>query len=166
MRLLKMKIQKRKGGCQCGEISYALLGSPIALYRCHCTDCQTGSGSAFGMSMWVKKDDFKLTSGILKSFIRTADSGAKIESFFCGACGVRICAKAAVFNSEHIVLKPGTLQNTDDLHPSADIWFSRQRTRTRDQKYSGCRLGRHAFGGMVREEVRRSSSSWQRLHGS
>ena len=123
MRLLKMKIQKREGGCQCGEISYALLGSPIALYRCHCTDCQTGSGSAFGMSMWVKKDDFKLTSGILKSFIRTADSGTKVESFFCDACGVRIYAKAAVLNSEHIVLKPGTLQNTDDLNPSADIWL-------------------------------------------
>ena len=75
------------------------------------------------MSMWVKKDDFKLTSGILKSFIRIADSGAKVESFFCDACGVRIYAKAAVLDSEHIVLKPGTLQNTDDLSPSADIWL-------------------------------------------
>ena len=118
-----MKIQKRHGGCQCGVISYELLGSPITLYRCHCTDCQTASGSAFGMSMWVKKDDFKLTSGILKSFIRIADSGTKVESFFCDACGVRIYAKAAVLDSEHIVLKPGTLQNTDDLSPSADIWL-------------------------------------------
>ena len=118
-----MKLQRRKGGCQCGEISYELLGSPIALYRCHCTDCQTGSGSAFGMSMRVKKDDFKLTSGIFKSFIRMADSGTKVESFFCDACGVRIYAKAAVSNSEHIILKPGTLQNTNDLNPSADVWL-------------------------------------------
>ena len=118
-----MKLQRRKGGCQCGEISYELLGSPIALYRCHCTVCQTASGSAFGMSMWVKNDDFKLTSGILSSFIRTADSGAKVESFFCDACGVRIYAKAAVSNSEHIILKPGTLQNTNDLNPSADVWL-------------------------------------------
>ena len=118
-----MKLQRRKGGCLCGEISYELLGSPMALYRCHCTVCQTVSGSAFGMSMWVKKDDFKLTSGILKSFIRTADSGAKVESFFCDACGVRIYATAAVSNVEHIVLKPGTLQNTDDLNPSVDVWL-------------------------------------------
>ena len=75
------------------------------------------------MSMRVKKDDFKLTSGILKSFIRIADSGTKVESFFCDACGVRIYAKAAVLDSEHIVLKPGTLQNTDDLRPFADIWL-------------------------------------------
>ena len=118
-----MKLQRKKGGCQCGEISYELLGSPIALYRCHSTVCQTASGSAFGMSMWVKKDDFKLTSGILKSFIRTADSGAKVESFFCEACGVRIYAKAAVLNSEHIILKPGTLQNTNGLNLSADVWL-------------------------------------------
>jgi hypothetical protein len=85
-----MKTQQRHGGCQCDEILYELSGSPIPLYRCHCTDCQTASGSAFGMSMWVKKDDFKLTSGTLKSFIRIADSGAKVESFFCDACGVRI----------------------------------------------------------------------------
>ena len=75
------------------------------------------------MSMWVKKDDFKLTSGILKSFIRIADSGTKVESFFCDACGVRIYTKALRLNSEHIVLKPGTLQYTDDLSPSADIWL-------------------------------------------
>jgi hypothetical protein len=73
--------------------------------------------------MWVKKDDFKLTSGILKSFVRIADSNAKVESFFCGSCGVRIYAKAAVLDSGHIVLKPGTLQDTDDLSPSADIWI-------------------------------------------
>ncbi len=72
-----MKIQKRKGGCQCGVISYELLGPPITLYRCHCTDCQTASGSAFGMSMWVKKVYSKLILGILKSFFRFADSNAK-----------------------------------------------------------------------------------------
>ena len=72
--------------------------------------------------MWVKQDNFKLTSGVLKSFVRTADSNAKIESFLCGSCGVRIYAKAAALDSEHIVLKPGTLQGTNDLRPSADIW--------------------------------------------
>ena len=74
------------------------------------------------MSMWVKQDNFKLTSGVLKSFVRTADSNAKIESLLCGSCGVRIYVKAAALDSEHIALKPGTLQDTNDLRPSADIW--------------------------------------------
>ena len=91
--------------------------------------CQTGSGPAFGMSMWVRQDDFNPTQsrglllGVLKSFVRTVDSGAKIEGFFCGSCGVRIYTKAALLDSKHIVLKPGTLQDTDDLRPSADIWI-------------------------------------------
>ena len=75
------------------------------------------------MSMWVKKDDFELTSGVLKSSVRTADSNAKIESFFCGSCGVRIYACAALSGSERLVLKPGTLHDTGALHPCADIWI-------------------------------------------
>ena len=138
-----MKIQKRKGGCQCGVIAYELLGPPITLYRCHCADCQTGAGSAFGMSMWVKQGNFKLTSGVLKSFVRTADSNAKIESFFCGSCGVRIYAKAAALDSEHIVLKPGTLQDTNDLRPSADIWVESKQEWLSYQQIPNISKGNH-----------------------
>ena len=116
-------MQKLSGKCLCGKIKFARKAEIQRVANCHCTDCQTGAGSAFGMSMWVKQDNFKLTSGVLKSFVRTADSNAKIESFLCGSCGVRIYAKAAVLDSEHIVLKPGTLQDTNDLRPSADIWI-------------------------------------------
>ncbi len=118
-----MKIQRRHGGCQCGRIQYELSGLPVALYRCHCTECQIASASAFGMSMWVRVGDFKLTSGVLKKFVRVADSGGEVESSFCEACGVRIYTKALRLDAGYIVLKPGTLRNFDDLRPSADIWL-------------------------------------------
>ena len=50
-----MKTQTINGGCQCGQIRYEVSGEPIVLYRCHCTECQRQSGSAFGMSMWIKE---------------------------------------------------------------------------------------------------------------
>ena len=119
-----MRIETRNGGCQCGQIRYEVYGEPIALYRCHCTECQRQSGSAFGMSMWIKAGEFKITSGSLEKTIRTADSGGRVEAYFCGSCGVRIYGKTMGFNdAEHIVLKPGTLDSTDDLNPSADIWL-------------------------------------------
>ena len=77
------------GGCQCGQVRYELSGEPIRLIACHCTECQRQSGSAFGMSMLIKKEDLKLT-GITKSFIRVADSGHKNTGVFCPNCGVRI----------------------------------------------------------------------------
>ena len=56
------------------------------------------------MSMWVMKKDFKITEGALKQLIRIADSGGKIECFFCGDCGIRIYTKPLGLNPEHIVL--------------------------------------------------------------
>jgi Glutathione-dependent formaldehyde-activating enzyme len=43
------------GGCQCGSVRY-VLAEPIRLAACHCKECQRKSGSAFGMSMPVKKE--------------------------------------------------------------------------------------------------------------
>ena len=76
---------EKQGSCQCGKVKYQICGEPIILYRCHCTECQKQAGSGFGMSMWVKNKDFKITEGALKQFIRIADSGGKIVCFFCGA---------------------------------------------------------------------------------
>ena len=46
-----------EGGCQCGEVRYRLIGEPIFLAVCHCTDCKHQSGSAFGMSLRMRKAD-------------------------------------------------------------------------------------------------------------
>ena len=46
----------QEGGCQCGAIRYRLLQAPVALYACHCQDCQKQSSSAFGLSMWMERD--------------------------------------------------------------------------------------------------------------
>jgi hypothetical protein len=49
------------GGCQCGSVRYVLTTEPIPLAACHCKECQRQSGSAFGMSMPVKKDSLTVT---------------------------------------------------------------------------------------------------------
>ena len=106
-----------EGSCQCGEVHYQIKGEPLVLYRCHCTECQKQSGSGFGMSMWVRNDDFEILRGSLKHFHRIADSGRKMECFFCGNCGVRIYHKTLNKKRDYIVLKPGTLHNTKHFNP-------------------------------------------------
>ena len=59
-----------EGSCQCGEVHYQIKGEPLVLYRCHCTECQKQSGSGFGMSMWIRNDDFEILKGSLKHFQR------------------------------------------------------------------------------------------------
>ena len=111
------------GGCQCGQVRYELIGEPIRLFACHCTECQRQSGSAFGMSMVVRQDDLKIT-GLTKSFTRIADSGNENTGVFCPSCGVRIHNTPR--NPEGVfTLKPGTLDDTSWLKPTAMMWTKR-----------------------------------------
>ena len=110
------------GGCQCGNISYTLKDEPLRLYACHCTVCQQQSGSAFGMSMIMDKANVEI-KGELKSFIRTADSGGEVTSFFCPECGIMIYGTSH-YNPDGVTIKPGTLDDTSWLAPSKMIWMN------------------------------------------
>jgi hypothetical protein len=111
----------QEGGCQCGAVRYRIVGAPMFLGVCHCTECQKQSGSAFGMSLVVRKDDWVLLRGTLKAFTRTSDSGRPVICAFCPECGTRIHHEPAyiqgVFN-----VKPGTLDDTSWLQPIAHAW--------------------------------------------
>src|SRR5258707_2901609 len=66
------------GGCQCGSVRYVLTTGPIRQ-----------SGSAFSMSMPVKKDGLTVT-GVTEQFMRVADSRQENTGVFCSECRVRI----------------------------------------------------------------------------
>ena len=107
-----------EGGCQCGSVRYRLEGKPAGLAVCHCTECQRQSGSAFGMSLAVPKDSFRLLSGELKTFSVLCDSGRNKECAFCPDCGTRIYHQGEAGMS----LKAGTLDDTSGLEPGAHYW--------------------------------------------
>lgn len=112
------------GGCQCGAVRYEITAPAEGLKTCHCGACQKQSGSAFGMSLAVAPDTFRLLSGRLKAFDAIADSGAVKTCSFCPACGVRIHHTGPGW----MVGKAGTLDDTTDLEPSRHIWASRKQT--------------------------------------
>jgi hypothetical protein len=109
------------GACQCRGVRYEIRAEPIALYACHCTECQRQSGSAFALSMIVPREALVVTTGTPAKWVRTADSGNKMDCLFCPTCGVRLYhlphARANV-----AVLKPGTLDDASWLEPVGHIW--------------------------------------------
>ena len=109
------------GGCECGSVLYQITGEPVVVYACHCTICQTQSGSAFGMAMRILADDFQMTAGQLKCFSRKADSGQVFTNSFCPECGTRIHHQASKAPG-HLSLKPGTLDDTTWLHPTHHVF--------------------------------------------
>jgi hypothetical protein len=114
---------ERLGGCECGELRYAISGEPVVTVACHCTQCQRQSGSAFGMTMVVRTDAFRWLSGRAQVFVTKADSGTRKECVFCGRCGIRIYnalgESPAGFN-----MKPGTLDDTAWFSPALQVWIA------------------------------------------
>lgn len=64
-----------QGGCACGAVRYVLKGPPLGIYTCHCTACQTLTGSAFSIGMSVLRKDFEVTRGELANWPRKAIPG-------------------------------------------------------------------------------------------
>ena len=52
---------KVDGKCHCGFIAIEGEADPERVTVCHCTDCQTGTGSAFRNSVPISGGTFKMT---------------------------------------------------------------------------------------------------------
>ena len=74
---------KVSGRCYCGQISFEAEIEPDKVRVCHCTDCQTLSGSAFRTNVPVVQGTFVLKKGEPKTFLKSADSGNRIVHAFC-----------------------------------------------------------------------------------
>lgn len=113
------------GRCQCGTVRYEITGEPVALYVCHCRECQRQSASAFGISVIVRRPDFRVTRGKAKVWSRATDSGGRLACAFCPVCGSRLWHQSEGA-SDTISVKGGSLDQAVDLRPAVHIWTSRQ----------------------------------------
>lgn len=110
-----------KGQCQCGEVTYQVTGETIALFVCHCTECQHQTSSAFGMALWIEDYDKKLLTGTTRSWSRIMPSGKQLVGEFCPSCGTRLFHQVAG-QDKMMSIKPGTLNTSRVLNPVAHIW--------------------------------------------
>jgi hypothetical protein len=110
------------GECHCGRIAFAAEVDPSRSGLCHCTDCQKFSGSPWRASVPTKVEDFHLLRGTLKTYVKTADSGAKRLQAFCGDCGSAIYATSAE-NQTIFNLRLGALKQAANLPPQRQIWM-------------------------------------------
>ena len=115
------------GGCQCGAVRYEIAGPPMELYVCHCTECRKQSASAFGMSLMVRAEDFRVTRGEVKRWTRPTDSGNRLNCHFCGACGTRLWHQGDT-NTTSVTVKPGSLDRPVDFSGAVHIWTKRKLT--------------------------------------
>jgi hypothetical protein len=112
---------KVEGRCHCGQITYEAIVDPGKVTICHCTDCQTLSGSAYRASVPAPRETFSLLTGQPKTYIKTADSGAKRAHAFCPDCGSPIYS-SAISDPPTYSLRVGCLKQRAELPPGKQIW--------------------------------------------
>ena len=112
---------KIDGACHCGNITYVAEVDPDRAGLCHCTNCQTLSGSAFRMSVPATKENFQLT-GQPKIYIKTAESGGKRAQAFCPECGTSIYS-SAVTDPQVFNIRLGTARQRREIQPKSQGWF-------------------------------------------
>jgi hypothetical protein len=112
---------KVDGRCHCEAIRYEAEIDPQKVSICHCTDCQTLTGSVYRVSVPVAAGDFALLSGNPKIYVKTAQSGNKRAQAFCRECGTPIYAADAE-NPRYFALRVGTLTQRAELPAKLQIW--------------------------------------------
>jgi hypothetical protein len=113
---------KVEGRCHCGQITFEAEINPESVRICHCTDCQTMSGSAYRVNVAAAAATFVLRSGQPKIYIKTAESGKPRAHVFCSNCGTQIYS-AAPQDPPTYAIRVGTLKQRAQLPPRTQIWF-------------------------------------------
>ena len=109
------------GACHCGLITYEAEIDPEQVEVCHCTDCQSFSGSAFRVSVPVLADKFSL-SGQTTVYVKTTESGARHVQAFCPRCGSPIYGVPADVPGASYFIRVGTIRQRNELSPKVQTW--------------------------------------------
>jgi hypothetical protein len=119
---------KVDGQCHCGAIRYEAEVDPDTIGICHCSDCQTLTGSAFRANVPARAEHFRLLQGSPRKYVKTADSGKQRVHAFCENCGSPVYS-CAVSDPATYSLRVGGLNQRHELgNPGRQIWTSRRLT--------------------------------------
>jgi hypothetical protein len=115
---------KIDGACHCGFIAIEGEADPEKVAICHCTDCQTSTGTAFRISIPVSGATLKMTGQPTTYLKTTADSGKPRLQAFCPRCGTPIYSTTPGEGVQpSYTVRVGMLLQRDQLTPKKQIWW-------------------------------------------
>jgi len=115
---------KIDGACHCGYITLEAEADPEKTTICHCTDCQTGTGSAFRVSVPVLGATFRMSGQPTAYLKTTAESGNPRVQAFCPRCGSPIYSTTPGEGQQAMyIVRVGILAQRDQLTPKRQNWF-------------------------------------------
>ena len=108
-----------QASCQCGAVTFSTSAAhPTHFWLCHCTECQSQSGSAFAASAIFPYFEPPTSNASLCKWTRSSESGNKLDCYFCKECGTRLIHQTLTPNGkekDHTTVRAGTLDDRVNL---------------------------------------------------
>jgi len=106
------------GRCHCGRVTYEAEIDPEQVSICHCTDCQSLTGSPYRVTVICDGDAIRMTGEAAKTYPKTGDNGRTWHQHFCGECG------SPLFTSGDgdWGIRWGSIRQRRDLKPARQLW--------------------------------------------
>ena len=113
---------KIDGGCHCGDVRFEAEIDPAEVSICHCTDCQTLTGSPFRVTVLTARANIRLAGSPPKVYVKTGDSGRKRRQYFCSDCGTPLFTAGEGDEAEVWGIRWGSIRQRRELAPRRQIW--------------------------------------------
>jgi hypothetical protein len=107
------------GGCLCGQYRYEISGTPIAMFNCHCRDCQQSTGGPYSPVVYVAKNSFRVIQGEMKHYSTDSEPGGSNKRGFCAECGARVTGGET---DEGIGILASSLDDPTVFSPQVNIY--------------------------------------------
>jgi hypothetical protein len=101
-------------------VRYELSGAPLTSYACHCQGCQRGAGSAYTLSLIVRRGDLRVIEGALAEGAFELPSGER-RWHGCARCCTPLWYSSPKV-AGLVAIKSGTLDDPARFPPVAHLW--------------------------------------------
>jgi hypothetical protein len=109
------------GRCHCGLVSYEAEIDPQLVSVCHCTDCQTLTGSPYRVTVICAGEQIRMTGRPAKIYAKTGDNGRRRYQHFCTECGSPLFTSGDGGPGDWGI-RWGSIRQRDRLTPMRQIW--------------------------------------------
>ena len=110
------------GQCHCGRVTYEAEIDPDHISICHCTDCQSLTGSSFRVTVICSAEQVRLTGQPPKIYGKTGENGRTRFQHFCGDCGSPLFTSGKGTEIDDFGIRWGSIRQRDQLKPVRQIW--------------------------------------------
>jgi hypothetical protein len=121
-RLTGGQAMKIDGQCHCGRVTYEAEINPDRVSICHCTDCQTLTGSPYRVTVICSGEEIRLMGNAPKIYAKAGANGRTRFQHFCGDCGSPLFTSGEGGGADDWGIRWGSIRQRQWLKPMRQIW--------------------------------------------